>query len=129
MFCSITDLSSTSEQKTSPQPPAIDSNSAPSEEKQHLEEKAKVSFEPVSDTSTVSSAIGKPRKKDRRKRKRPPKINLKDQIIRAAGDESCDSSELSEFEVSKSKVDDSKKDKQDKSEEKDLQKDGATFPV
>lgn len=122
------DLSSTSEQKTSPQPPAIDSNSAPSEEKQHLEEKAKVSFEPVSDTSTVSSAIGKPRKKDRRKRKRPPKINLKDQIIRAAGDESCDSSELSEFEVSKSKVDDSKKDKQDKSEEKDLQKDGATFP-
>ncbi|XP_068758689.1 uncharacterized protein [Montipora capricornis] len=122
------DLSSTSEQKTSPQPPAIDSNSAPSEEKQHLEEKAKVSFEPVSDTSAVSSAIGKPRKKDRRKRKRPPKINLKDQIIRAAGDESCDSSELSEFEVSKSKVDDSKKDKQDKSEEKDLQKDGATFP-
>lgn len=80
----------------------------------------------MSDTTSGSPVTGKSRKKDRRKRKRLPKIDLKDKVIRAAGDESNDSSELSEFEVSQSKMESSKK---DRLEEKDALTDAATFPV
>lgn len=80
----------------------------------------------MSDTTSGSPVTGKSRKKDRRKRKRLPKIDLKDKVIRAAGDESYDSSELSEFEVSQSKMESSKK---DRLEEKDALTDAATFPV
>lgn len=60
-------------------------------------------FEPPS--KTESSPTGKSRKKDRRKRKRPPKITLKDEnvVMRPAGYESYDSSELSEIEFVKSR--------------------------
>ena len=80
----------------------------------------------MSDTTSGSPVTGKSRKKDRRKRKRLPKIDLKDKVIRAAGDESNDSSELSEFEVSQSKMESSRK---DRLEEKDALTDAATFPV
>ena len=80
----------------------------------------------MSDTTSGSPVTGKSRKKDRRKRKRLPKIDLKDKVIRAAGDESNESSELSEFEVSQSKMESSKK---DRLEEKDALTDAATFPV
>lgn len=123
----LSDLSRTSEQKPSPiPPPVVQRSEAPSEQKQPSEEKPSASLEPVSDTTSGSPFTGKPRKKDRRKRKRLPKINLRDKIIRAAGDESYDSSELSEFEVSQSEIGSGTKDKLG---EKDQQTDGFTFPV
>ena len=62
-------------------------------------------FESPSKTEHDSPHKGKSRKKDRRKRKRPPKISLKDEhaIMRPAGYESYDSSELSEIEFVKSR--------------------------
>ena len=123
----LLDLSRSSEQSPSPMPPPVVQNSgAPSEQKQPSEERPSASLEPVSDTTSGSPVTGKPRKKDRRRRKRLPKINLKDKIIRAAGDESYDSSELSEFEASQSKMESSRK---DRLEEKDALTDAATFPV
>ncbi|XP_074608990.1 uncharacterized protein LOC141863372 isoform X2 [Acropora palmata] len=120
------DLSRASEQSPSPMPPpVVQKSGAPLEQKQPSEERPSASLEPVSDTTSGSPVTGKPRKKDRRRRKRLPKINLKDKIIRAAGDESYDSSELSEFEASQSKIESSKK---DRLEEKDALTDAATFP-
>ena len=74
-----------------------------------------------------SSPTGKSgSKRNRRKRKRLPKISLKDEkiVIRAAGDESYDSSEMSEIEFIK------KRD-QEKGKEtvKDEDEDKAAFPV
>ena len=91
-----------------------------------MEEKPSTAFEPA--TNAGPSPTAKSRKRDRRKRKRPPKINLKDTIIRAAGDESYDSSELSEIEVFKCKEGDSKNGKP-KEEQNVPAVDGAAFPV
>ena len=98
-----TDYSQTTEQNPSPQTNSEVKVVSSAEEKgrQSQEEKLSSSFvEPSSKTEPSPSS--KSRKRDRRKRKRPPKINLKDEIIRAAGDESYDSSELSELEFLKS---------------------------
>lgn len=115
-------LPRTHEQNTSPQT-TTESSIAPTEEKEPLEEKPTPTFEPS--TNTESSPTAKSRKKDRRKRKRPPKIDLKDAVIRAAGDESYDSSDLSEIEFIKSRKEDSEK---DKPKEQDVAADMATFP-
>ena len=117
--------STTSEQTPSPQT-TTETSRALLEEKQQLEEKPSASSEPVK--TTGSSPTGKLHKRDRRKRKRPPKINMKDATIRAAGDESYDSSELSEIEVFKSKEGESKNDKA--KEEQDVPAaDAVAFPV
>ncbi|KAJ7335963.1 hypothetical protein OS493_013326 [Desmophyllum pertusum] len=81
--CFYTDISTTSEQVASIQPPA-EKSEVPAEETPPQEEKKPVAqFEPPSKTEL--SPTGKSRKKDRRKRKRPPKISVKDEMIRAAG--------------------------------------------
>ena len=74
-----------------------------------------------------SSPTGKSgSKRNRRKRKRSPKISLKDEkiVIRAAGDESYDSSEMSEIEFIKKRDQEKGKEKV-----KDEDKDKAAFPV
>ena len=85
-------------------------------------------FEPPS--KTESSPTGKSRKKDRgRKRKRPPKMSLKDKqvVMRPAGYESYDSSELSEIEYVKSREEEKSKDAQKDQDTSTTDK--AAFPV
>ena len=122
---SFADTATTSEQSTLPQTTTEASRAAQPEENPAPEEKPTVSVEPPS--TADSSPTAKSRKKDRRKRKRPPKINLKEEIIRAAGDESYDSSELSEIEFYKSREEDDRKDKPPK--EQEVAADKAAFPV
>ena len=85
-------------------------------------------FEPPS--KTESSPTRKSRKKDRgRKRKRPPKISLKEKqvVMRPAGYESYDSSELSEIEYAKSREEEKSKDSQKDQDTSTTDK--AVFPV
>ena len=84
-------------------------------------------FEPPSKTD--SPPKGKSRKKDRRKRKRPPKISLKDEhaIMRPAGYESYDSSELSEIEFVKSREEEKRKNSEKGQDSSTTDK--AAFPV
>ena len=99
------------------------------EEKGKLSQEEKPSSFPEPSSKTEPSSSSKSRKRDRRKRKRPPKINLKDQIIRAAGDESYDSSELSELEFFKSREEERRG---VKPKEKDVscdKSDKSAFPV
>ncbi|KAL9959501.1 hypothetical protein ACROYT_G032828 [Oculina patagonica] len=121
----IEDITTTSEQVASLQS-TTEKTDAQAEERSPQEEKLVPVVEPPSKTD--SSPTGKSRKKDRRKRKRPPKISLKDEniVIRAAGDESCDSSELSEIEFVKSREGDRRKNKQ--KEQDTSASDKAAFP-
>lgn len=124
------DLKTTPEKIASTRP-ATEKNDAQTEELPPQEEKQAEKPAPVLEppSKAESSPTGKSRKKDRRKRKRPPKISLKNEniIIRAAGDESYDSSELSEIEFVKSREQERRKDKQ-KVEDASTP-DKAAFPV
>ena len=108
--------------------PAITENSdAKVKESPPQEEKSAPVFEPPS--KTESSPTGKSRKKDRRKRKRSSKASLKDEhaVMRPAGYESYDSSELSEIEFVKSREEEKSKDTQKDQDTSTTDK--ATFPV
>lgn len=124
-----TDYSQTAEQNPSPQTSSEVKVVSSAEEKGQLsqEEKPSSFVEPSSKTEPSSSS--KSRKRDRRKRKRPPKINLKDQIIRAAGDESYDSSELSELEFSKSREEERRGGKPKEKDVSSDKSDKSAFPV
>ena len=76
---------------------------APPEEKPHVEETLAQSRKPLSDTETP--LVGTSRKK-RGRRKRKQKLSSSDQnvVVREAGTESYDSSELSEVEFVKATV-------------------------
>ena len=125
----LTDYSQTTEQNPSPQPTSEVKVVSSAEEKGQLSQEEKPSSFPEPSSKTEPSSSSKSRKRDRRKRKRPPKINLKDQIIRAAGDESYDSSELSELEFFKSREEERRG---VKPKEKDVfsdKSDKSAFPV
>ena len=114
-------------EKVTSTPPTTQKTDVKPEEHPPQEEKPTPVFQPTS--KTESSPTVKSRKKDRRKRKRPSKISLKDEniVIQAAGDESYDSSELSEIEFVKSREEDRRKDKQ--KEQDNSTTDKAAFPV
>ena len=120
--------------QTTEQNPSLQTNSevkvvSSAEEKGQLSQEEKPSSFPEPSSKTEPSSSSKSRKRDRRKRKRPPKINLKDQIIRAAGDESYDSSELSELEFFKSREEERRGVKPKEKDVSSNKSDKSAFPV
>lgn len=120
--------------QTTEQNPSLQTNSevkvvSSAEEKGQLSQEEKPSSFPEPSSKTEPSSSSKSRKRDRRKRKRPPKINLKDEIIRAAGDESYDSSELSELEFFKSREEERRGVKPKEKDVSSNKSDKSAFPV
>ena len=124
-----TDYSQTAEQNPSPQTNSEVKVVSSAEEKGQLSQEEKPSSFPEPSSKTEPSSSSKSRKRDRRKRKRPPKINLKDEIIRAAGDESYDSSELSELEFFKSREEERRGVKPKEKDVSSDKSDKSAFPV
>ena len=128
LVTSFVDTSTTPEQVAPIHETNEKGNAAQAEETPPKEEKPTAVVEPPSKPQPSPPEKSRS-KKDRRKRKRPPKISLKDEktVIRAAGDESYDSSELSEIEFLKSREKERRKEKM--KEQDNSSADKAAFPV